>query len=218
MAEYPYDHLDWARRSRWTLKLLIFLFMFSMQLTEITMANKKLKNHTETSTPLNTDLTHSETAVFGAGCFWGVEEIIRKIPGVIDTTVGYCGGTTTDPTYRDITTGTTGHAESIEVRFDPKIVSYETLLDYFFRFHDPTTHYRQGNDIGSQYRSVIFYQNEAQKTLAETKKQAVDASGKWENPVVTEIVSAQPFYSAEDYHQDYLQKNPGGYSCHYLRE
>jgi len=159
-----------------------------------------------------------EIAVFGAGCFWGVEEIIRTISGVKNTTVGYCGGTLADPTYRDVSTGTTGHAEAIEIRFDPKIVSYETLLDYFFRLHDPTTHHRQGNDIGSQYRSVIFYQNEAQKSLAESKKQAVDASGVWKNPVVTEIVPAKPFYSAEDYHQDYLQKNPGGYSCHYLRE
>ena len=218
MAEHPDDHLYLTRGSRLTLKLLILLFMFSIQLTEITMANEKLKNQSETSALPNTDLTQSETAVFGAGCFWGVEEIIRKIPGVIDTTVGYCGGTLADPTYRDVTTETTGHAEVIEVHYDPKIVSYETLLDYFFRFHDPTTHYRQGNDIGSQYRSVIFYQNEAQKTLAETKRQAVDGSGKWENPVVTEIVSAQPFYPAEDYHQDYLQKNPGGYSCHYLRD
>jgi methionine-S-sulfoxide reductase len=159
-----------------------------------------------------------EVAVFGAGCFWGVEEIIRTIVGVKSTTVGYCGGTLADPTYRDVSTGSTGHAEAVEIRFDPKIVSYETLLDYFFRLHDPTTHNRQGNDIGSQYRSVIFYQNEAQKSLAESKKQAVDASGVWKNPVVTEIVPAKPFYSAEDYHQDYLQKNPGGYSCHYLRE
>lgn len=188
-----------------TLKLLILLFMFSIQLTEINMANETQRNETE-------------VAVFGAGCFWGVEEIIRNIPGAIDTNVGYCGGTTVDPTYRDVSTGTTGHAEAIEVRFDPKVVSYNTLLDYFFRLHDPTTRNSQGHDIGSQYRSVIFYKNETQKALAETKKKAVNASGKWENPVVTEIVSAQPFYPAENYHQDYLQKNPGGYSCHFLRE
>jgi len=159
-----------------------------------------------------------ETAVFGAGCFWGVEEIIRHIPGVLETTAGYCGGTTTDPTYREVCLGTTGHAEVVRIRFDPAIVSYETLLDYFFRLHDPTTVNRQGNDIGSQYRSVIFCRNDGQRVIAEAKKQAVDASGKWKNRVVTEIVDAAPFYPAEDYHQDYLQKNPGGYHCHYLRE
>jgi len=159
-----------------------------------------------------------ETAVFGAGCFWGVEEIIQQIPGVIDTTVGYCGGTTVDPTYREVCLGTTGHAESIEIRFDPKIVTFETLLDFFFRLHDPTTLNRQGNDIGSQYRSVIFCQNGEQKSIAEAKIRAVDGSGKWKNKVVTEIAGEAPFYSAEDYHQDYLQKNPHGYHCHYLRD
>jgi methionine-S-sulfoxide reductase len=159
-----------------------------------------------------------ETAVFGAGCFWGVEEILRNIPGVVETTVGYCGGTTTDPTYRKVCLGTTGHAEAVRIRFDPAIVSYETLLDYFFRLHDPTTVNRQGNDIGSQYRSVIFCQNDEQKTIAEGKKRAVDDSGKWKNKVVTEIADEAPFYPAEDYHQDYLQKNPGGYHCHFLRD
>jgi len=159
-----------------------------------------------------------ETAVFGAGCFWGVEEIIRNIPGVMETTVGYCGGNTTDPTYREVCLGTTGHAEAVRIRFDPAVVSYETLLDYFFRLHDPTTVNRQGNDIGSQYRSVIFYQSDTQKTMAEAKKQAVDQSGKWKTRVVTEIALALPFYPAEDYHQDYLQKNPNGYHCHFLRD
>ncbi len=160
----------------------------------------------------------TETAVFGAGCFWGVEEIIRSIPGVIDTTVGYCGGTTTDPTYHDVCLGTTGHAEAVRIRFDPAIVSYETLLDYFFRLHDPTTLNRQGNDRGSQYRSVIFCRDNRQKVIAEAKKKAVDASEKWKNKVVTEIAANTPFYPAEVYHQDYLQKNPDGYHCHYLRE
>ena len=160
----------------------------------------------------------TKTAVFSAGCFWGVEEILRHIPGVMETTVGYCGGTTTDPTYREVCLGTTGHAEAVRIRFDPAIVSYETLLDYFFRLHDPTTVNRQGNDIGSQYRSVIFCQNSAQKAIAEAKKQVVDASGKWKNKVVTEIADEASFYPAEDYHQNYLQKNPGGYHCHYLRE
>jgi peptide-methionine (S)-S-oxide reductase len=154
--------------------------------------------------------SQTETAIFGAGCFWGVEEIFQEITGVILTTVGYCGGTTTQPTYQEISMGNTGHAEAVQIEFDPDTVDYDTLLDYFFRLHDPTTQNRQGNDIGSQYRSIIFYQSAAQQRAAEAKKQAVDASGKWQNPVVTDIVAAQPFYSAEDYHQDYLKKIPVG--------
>jgi peptide methionine sulfoxide reductase msrA/msrB len=160
----------------------------------------------------------SEVAVFGAGCFWGVEEILRKIPGVNRITVGYSGGVTTNPTYEQVSSKTSGHAEVVQIEFDSAKVTYEELLDYFFRLHDPTTMNRQGNDVGTQYRSVIFYQNEEQKKLAEKKKAEVDRSGKWTDPVVTEIVAAKPFYSAEEYHQDYLQKNPGGYSCHYLRD
>ena len=159
-----------------------------------------------------------ELAVFGAGCFWGVEEIIRNIPGVINTTVGYTGGNVPNPSYPMITTGRTGHAEAVKIEFDPDQVSYSVILDYFFRLHDPTTLNRQGNDRGTQYRSVIFYQDEKQKDLAEKKKEEVDSSGKWDNPVVTEIVPSSPFYPAEEYHQDYLQKNPGGYTCHYLRD
>ena len=158
-----------------------------------------------------------KTAIFAAGCFWGVEEILREIEGVIDTTVGYTGGTTEAPSYREVCTGQTGHAEAVKVVYDPSTVSYETLLDYFFRLHDPTTINRQGNDVGTQYRSAIFYTDETQRRLAEDKKQEVDESGKWDNPVVTEIAEVDIFYPAEDYHQDYLQKNPNGYHCHYLR-
>jgi peptide methionine sulfoxide reductase msrA/msrB len=160
----------------------------------------------------------SETAVFGAGCFWGVEEILRKIPGVINTTVGYAGGSVADPTYPMITTGKTGHAEVVKVEFDSDIISYAEILDYFFRLHDPTTLNRQGNDRGTQYRSLILYQDEAQKKIAEQAKEQVNKSGKWSVPVVTEIVPAAFFYSAEEYHQDYLQKNPGGYMCHFLTD
>lgn len=159
-----------------------------------------------------------ESALLAGGCFWGMEDILRQIPGVIDTEVGYTGGKTSGPTYRDICQGDTGHAEAIRVDFDPAKLSYETLLEYFFRMHDPTTRNRQGNDFGSQYRSAIFYFNDEQKKTAEKVKQAVDKSGKWQRPVVTEITSAGSFYPAEDYHQDYLKKNPGGYTCHYLRD
>jgi len=158
-----------------------------------------------------------ETALLAGGCFWGMEEIIRRIPGVIDTEVGYTGGKTSGPTYRDICQGDTGHAEAIRVDFDPVKLSYEDLLGYFFRMHDPTTRNRQGNDFGSQYRSAIFCFNDEQKKTAERVKQGVDKSGKWPRPIVTEIVAAGSFYPAEDYHQDYLRRNPGGYTCHYLR-
>jgi len=149
-----------------------------------------------------------ETTILAGGCFWGMEEIIRNIPGVIKTTVGYTGGTTPNPTYEAICTGATGHAESIEVTFDPARLSYETLLDYFFRMHDPTTPNRQHNDVGSQYRSAIFYHSDEQKRLAMASKKTIDDSGRFKQPVVTEIVPAAPFYHAEEYHQDYYKKNP----------
>lgn len=158
-----------------------------------------------------------ETAILAGGCFWGMEEILRQIPGVIRTTVGYSGGTTANPTYKDVTTGRTGHAESIEVVFDPARLSYESLLDYFFRMHDPTTLNRQHNDVGTQYRSAIFHTSDAQKLAAENAKEKWGKSGKFSRPITTEITAATTFYSAEDYHQKYLVKNPGGYTCHVLR-
>lgn len=166
----------------------------------------------------STSAQKKEKATLAGGCFWGMEEIIRKIPGVLETTVGYTGGNVPDPTYELICTGLTGHAEAVEISFDPDKISYEQILDYFFRMHDPTTLNRQHNDVGTQYRSAIFYHSEEQKKTAETVKAKVNQSGKWKRPVVTEIVAAKPFYSAEGYHQDYLQKNPGGYNCHYLRD
>jgi peptide methionine sulfoxide reductase msrA/msrB len=159
-----------------------------------------------------------ETAILAGGCFWGMEEIIRKIPGVIRTTVGYSGGTTANPTYEEVCTGGTGHAESIQVEFDSSQLTYEHLLDYFFRMHDPTTLNRQHNDVGTQYRSAIFYTSEAQKRTAESVKARWDKSGKFGKPITTEITQAGKFYSAEDYHQKYLEKNPGGYTCHVLRD
>jgi len=159
-----------------------------------------------------------ETAILAGGCFWGMEEIIRKIPGVIKTTVGYTGGTTANPTYEDVCTGGTGHAEAIQVEFDSARLSYESLLDYFFRMHDPTTLNRQHNDVGTQYRSAIFYTSEAQKKTAQSVKAKWDKSGKFSRPITTEITAASKFYSAEDYHQKYLAKNPGGYTCHILRD
>ena len=159
-----------------------------------------------------------EVATLAGGCFWGMEEIIRKLPGVKETTVGYTGGNTLNPTYKEVCTGTTGHAEAIRITFDPAQISYAELLGYFFRMHDPTTPNRQHNDIGTQYRSAIFYHSEEQKRGAEEVKRTVAASGILKRPVVTEITPASEFYSAEEYHQDYLVKNPGGYNCHVLRD
>ena len=163
------------------------------------------------------DLKKTETAILAGGCFWGMEEIIRAIPGVAKTTVGYTGGTTPDPTYEMVCTGKTGHAEAIEVVFDPATLSYEALLNFFFRMHDPTTLNRQHGDIGTQYRSAIFYTSDAQKQTATRVKAEWDKSGKLARPTVTEITAATKFYPAEEYHQDYLIKHPGGYTCHVLR-
>jgi peptide methionine sulfoxide reductase msrA/msrB len=160
----------------------------------------------------------TETAILAGGCFWGMEEILRKIPGVVETEVGYSGGTLANAKYTDVMTGMTGHAESIRVVFDPEKLGYEKLLGYFFRMHDPTTKNRQGNDVGTQYRSAIFYTTDEQKKIAEKVKETVSKSGKWKRPITTEISKAGDFWSAESYHQDYLEKNPGGYSCHYLRD
>lgn len=165
-----------------------------------------------------TDARLKATATLSGGCFWGVQELVRKLPGVLSTSVGYTGGALARPTYDDVHTGRTGHAEAVEIVYDPKVITYETILRYFFRLHDPTTANRQGNDVGTQYRSAIFYHDEDQRKVAERVKAEVDASGKWPRKVVTEIVPASPFYPAEDYHQDYLQKNPDGYTCHYLRD
>jgi len=159
-----------------------------------------------------------QVAVLAGGCFWGMEEILRGIPGVVKTEVGYAGGTTLDATYEEVSTGTTGHAEAVRIVFDPERLSYDELLGYFFRMHDPTTPNRQGNDVGTQYRSAIFYADEDERRIDETVKARVEASGKWKRPIATEIMPATKFWPAEEYHQHYLEKHPDGYTCHYLRD
>lgn len=158
-----------------------------------------------------------ETAVFAGGCFWGMEDLIRQIPGVQKTRVGYTGGHTANPTYRSVCTKTTGHAEAVEIVFDPNVVSYRRLLEFFFQIHDPTTVDRQGNDIGDSYRSEIFYTNDAQKQMAEKTIDDVNASGIWPGPVVTKVTPAPTFWEAEPEHQDYLVRHPNGYTCHFPR-
>jgi peptide methionine sulfoxide reductase msrA/msrB len=159
-----------------------------------------------------------EEAVLAGGCFWGMEEILRSVPGVIETTVGYTGGSSPSPKYEQVKTGRTGHAEAIRVLFDPKRLSYQELLqEWFFKMHDPTTQDQQGNDRGSQYRSAIFVTSAKQREVAELAKRQAQQSGLWKRPIVTEIVEAGTFTPAEDYHQKYLEKHPGGYTCHFMR-
>jgi peptide methionine sulfoxide reductase msrA/msrB len=170
---------------------------------------------TPTSAPAAPTL---ETTFLAGGCFWGMEEILRTIPGVIETEAVYIGGNSSNATYEDVHTGATGNAESVRIVFDPKKVSFAELLEkWFFHMHDPTTLNRQGNDVGSQYRSAIFATSPQQRKIAEEIKAKVDKSGLWKRPIVTEITDAGPYSVAEDYHQDYLQKHPGGYTCHYMR-
>ena len=163
--------------------------------------------------------TTLETAILAGGCFWGMEDLLRAIPGVLETEVGYTGGTVERPTYGDVKTGRSGHAEAVRVVFDPQKLKYADLLEQgFFRMHDPTTKNQQGNDVGTQYRSAIFFTSPEQRRVAEEIKAKVDRSGKWKRPITTEIVAAGAFTRAEEYHQKYLIKNPGGYTCHWMRD
>lgn len=160
----------------------------------------------------------TEVAVLAGGCFWGVEEILRAVPGVLDTDVGYTGGWLENPRYDDTHDSKSGHAESVRITFDPSVLSYETLLeDWFFKLHDPTTRNRQGNDVGTQYRSAVFPQSPEQEATATRVIARVNASGQWRRPVTTSVEPAATWYSAEKEHQDYLRRNPGGYTCHWMR-
>lgn len=156
---------------------------------------------------------HYETATLAGGCFWGMQESLRHLPGVIQTTVGYTGGTTPDPNYELVTAGKTGHAEAVQVIFDPARLSYEELLNHFFQSHDPTSPRPPGDHVKARYRSAIFYHSEAQRRIAGRVKEKISQSGKWNNPVVTEITPAVKFYPAEAYHQDYLQRMSGVHTC-----
>jgi peptide-methionine (S)-S-oxide reductase len=161
----------------------------------------------------NTMTASTERAVLAGGCFWGMQDLIRKMPGVISTRVGYSGGDVANATYRHHGT----HAEAIEIVFDPRIISYRTLLEFFFQIHDPTTRNRQGNDVGTSYRSGIFYASDEQKRVAEDTIADVEASGLWPGKVVTELAPVGPFWEAEPEHQDYLEHYPDGYTCHFVR-
>ena len=155
----------------------------------------------------------SELATFAAGCFWGVEETFRRVRGVLETCVGYTGGHKANANYREVCSGGTGHAEAVQVRFDPEQIPYEKLLELFWELHDPTTLNRQGPDVGTQYRSAIFTHSPEQHAAAEASKERQDASGRWRRPIVTEIVPASDFWRAEEYHQHYIAKG-GRSGCH----
>jgi peptide-methionine (S)-S-oxide reductase len=157
--------------------------------------------------------TRTETAILAGGCFWGMQDLLRRYPGVVSTRVGYSGGDVPNATYRNHGT----HAESIEIVFDPDQISYRQILEFFFQIHDPTTKNRQGNDVGMSYRSALFYLNDEQKQVAEDTVADADASGLWPDKVVTEIMPAGPFWEAEPEHQDYLEHYPNGYTCHFIR-
>jgi len=178
--------------------------------------NEKVATKNKTHNMGNKDLSAFEIATFGGGCFWCVEAVFQRMKGVDTVISGYSGGSIDNPTYKQICTGTTGHAEVIQIYFDPNTVTFEELLEVFFNTHDPTTLNRQGNDVGTQYRSVIFYHSEKQKAIAETYKQQVDKQGVYKSPLVTEISPLKVFYPAEDYHQNYFNLNGREPYCSYV--
>ncbi len=194
------------------------LLMLGLVFLGIIPACSSQKNSPASSNhPLPTDQMvdpnmKTEIATFGAGCFWCIEAVFQELKGVIKVESGYMGGTTPDPTYREVCTGLTGHAETTKITFDPSVISYDDLLEVLWTVHDPTTMNQQGADVGTQYRSVIFYQNEEQKAKAEKSKAEV-ATKIWDKPIVTQIVPATTFYKAEDYHQDYFANNPDAGYC-----
>jgi peptide-methionine (S)-S-oxide reductase len=189
----------------WLIQLIIFIFELSGCSQNDT--NKFRDNE-------NLDMTKEyETAVLGAGCFWCVEAVFQSLKGVEKVEAGYSGGTSKNPTYEEVCTGTTGHAEVARITFDPEVISFEQILEVFWHTHDPTTLNRQGADIGTQYRSAIFYVNDDQKRIAEESKKKTEASGLWDAPIVTEITPLTEFYVAEDYHQNYYTNNPNKPYC-----
>lgn len=193
--------------------LLLALFAILWFAFGVRAQDRTFANPTYTNTPAHMIPDHAEKATFGGGCFWCVEAVFQRVRGVYSVVSGYAGGHVTNPTYRQVITGTTGHAEVIQVIFDPNEVRYEELLEIFFRTHDPTTLNRQGNDIGPQYRSIVLYDNEAQRASAESVKASLDTAEIWSNPIVTEIVPLEAFYEAEEYHQNYFNRNPEQAYC-----
>lgn len=207
---------------RTTIPLFTFIFLCCMVIVSCAQTEKKQKKNMNKETgataldETNVDTSNTEIATFGTGCFWCTEAVMESLDGVKKVVSGYSGGHDRKPTYKEVCTGNTGHAECVEVTYDPKVVSYADLLEAFFRSHDPTSLNKQGNDIGTQYRSVVFYHNDEQKHLAEQAKTELDKSGAYGKPIVTEITKAVTFYPAEDYHQNYFANNPDQGYCAFV--
>ncbi len=195
------------------LNKLITIFIIFLLANFLVIAQSK---NTEQKTEKNMNENKFEKATFGSGCFWCTEAIFEQLEGVIDVVSGYSGGTVPNPTYKQVSSGTTGHAEVCQITFDPEVISYDELLKVFWSTHDPTTLNRQGNDVGTQYRSVIFYHNEKQKELAEQYKRKLDEAKIFPDPIVTEISPFKHFYKAEDYHQNYYELNPDQAYCSFV--
>lgn len=196
----------------------LFLFLFSIVLFLVGCNKKETNAQSDKTNEKEIQMNESglEKATFGSGCFWCTEAIFENLNGVTSVISGYAGGHVDNPTYEEVCTGTTGHAEVTQITYDPKIITYDELLEVFWKTHDPTTLNRQGNDVGPQYRSVIFYHNEEQKALAEKYKDELNNSGAWDNPIVTEITAYTNFYSAEKYHQNYYENNPNQGYCAFV--
>jgi peptide-methionine (S)-S-oxide reductase len=191
------------------------VFILSQCSGQTSQGTSNLKPQTSNSSPMQTT-GNTDTATFAAGCFWCVEAVFQDLNGVISVSSGYSGGQVKNPSYREVCNGTTGHAEACNIVFDPSKISYDELLEVFWKTHDPTTMNRQGNDEGTQYRSAIFYHNETQKQLAEKYKKELDASGAFNTPIVTEISAYTNFYKAEDYHQNYFNENGDQPYCRFV--
>lgn len=190
-------------------------FRFFVSVLTILIAACNSSNSTNMTT-INNYPGPTDTATFGSGCFWCTEAIFQRLKGVDTVVSGYCGGSIKNPTYREVCSGLTGHAEAVQIVFYPEVISYEELLEVFWKTHDPTTLNRQGNDVGTQYRSVVFYHNENQKELAEKYKLKLDQAGIWDNPIVTTLEPYKVFYTAEDYHQNYFNQNGNQPYCSYV--
>jgi peptide-methionine (S)-S-oxide reductase len=207
---------------RTTIPIFTFLFLCCMVVVSCAQSDKKQKKNMDkesATTALdenNVSTAGTEVATFATGCFWCTEAVMESLDGVKKVVSGYSGGFVSNPSYKDVCTGSTGHAECVEVTYDPKVITYADLLEAFFRSHDPTSLNRQGNDVGTQYRSAIFYHNDEQKNLAEQAKAELDKSGAYSKPIVTEISKAQKFYIAEEYHQNYFANNPDQGYCAFV--
>ena len=193
---------------------IVFIYFFTSSGCDKREAKVYPERKSETGVTKGMDSL--QVATFGSGCFWCTEAIFERLNGVVKVESGYSGGKVENPTYEEVCTGTTGHAEVTQITYDPSVISYDELLEVFWKTHDPTTLNRQGNDVGTQYRSVIFYHNEEQKELAEKYKAELDKSGVWDNPIVTEISPFTNFYPAEGYHQDYYENNPAQPYCSFV--